>query len=530
MGRTINLLSKRIGVDGKSEITVRLSINEHDRPCFKSGIYVNPQYFKPISVKKGNRNVMGIVPPKQGKLNFNEVREAMNAKEALDAFSARLLKLCQVAEGYDKSILSKEWIEDALALTRDMKLEDISIKSIAEEKKKIEKEEDAKKKNEEQRSIYELADMYLKQKRFSYDHTKAFKVLMRDWMRYELFVQRTKDKKFKLDAYSMTKSDIIDFEDYLRNEYYLAQNNPQLFEELLAVCPKEISPKHKSPKLAVRGNNTIVKLKKKFKAFFCWLNDSGITNNKPFEGVEIGTEKYGEPIYINKEERDIIANHDFSNDKHLETQRDIFIFQCLVGCRIGDYKTFTNGLIIDGILEYIPHKTKNNPNPKTARIPLTPKAIELAEKYIGKDSKGRIFPFISPQKYNESLKEIFIKCGITRNVQWRNAKTDEYETRPISELAASHMARKTFIGNMYQEVQDPNIISKMSGHVEGSKAFARYRKIEDETLKKAVDTIEISEVCNNSRGKNITSMFASLSKEEQLKVLSEMMSISIKGG
>jgi hypothetical protein len=29
----------------------------------------------------------------------------------------------------------------------------------------------------------------------------------------------------------------------------------------------------------------------------------------------------------------------------------------------------------------------------------------------------------------------------------------------------------------------------MSGHVEGSKAFKRYRKIEDETLKEVIDLI-----------------------------------------
>ena len=32
------------------------------------------------------------------------------------------------------------------------------------------------------------------------------------------------------------------------------------------------------------------------------------------------------------------------------------------------------------------------------------------------------------------------------------------------------------------KVSHPNIIGKMSGHVEGSKAFSRYRKIEDSTL------------------------------------------------
>jgi hypothetical protein len=53
---------------------------------------------------------------------------------------------------------------------------------------------------------------------------------------------------------------------------------------------------------------------------------------------------------------------------------------------------------------------------------------------------------------------------------------------PINEIASSHMARRTFIGNAYLKVSDPNLIGKMSGHAEGSRAFTRYRKIEDSTL------------------------------------------------
>ena len=53
-----------------------------------------------------------------------------------------------------------------------------------------------------------------------------------------------------------------------------------------------------------------------------------------------------------------------------------------------------------------------------------------------------------------------------------------HEMRPLYEVASSHMARRTFTGELYQRVQDPNLIGSMTGHVEGSKAFARYRKVE----------------------------------------------------
>jgi hypothetical protein len=52
------------------------------------------------------------------------------------------------------------------------------------------------------------------------------------------------------------------------------------------------------------------------------------------------------------------------------------------------------------------------------------------------------------------------------------------------------MARKTFIGNLYSQVQDPNLIGALSGHVEGSKAFARYRHIDEDLKRKTVSLLE----------------------------------------
>ena len=60
---------------------------------------------------------------------------------------------------------------------------------------------------------------------------------------------------------------------------------------------------------------------------------------------------------------------------------------------------------------------------------------------------------------------------------------------PINEIASSHMARRTFIGNIYNKVPDPNVIGSMPGHVEGSRAFARYRTIEEDLKKSLVDIL-----------------------------------------
>ena len=70
-----------------------------------------------------------------------------------------------------------------------------------------------------------------------------------------------------------------------------------------------------------------------------------------------------------------------------------------------------------------------------------------------------------------------------------NPTTSEEEKRPLYEVATSHMARKTFVGNLYKKVKDPNLVGSLSGHKEGSKAFARYRDIDEDIKKELVDLL-----------------------------------------
>lgn len=339
------------------------------------------------------------------------------------------------------------------------------------------------------KSVYDLWEEYLLKKNLSNGRIRGIRVLIRAIARYEGFINATEKerKDFVFDINKVTKEDIGDFMDYLRNEENLANEYRQTFKVLLERYPSNIE-KGKS-EIKGRGENTVITLMKKLKAFFNWLYESDKTSNRPFDGFKIGTEKYGTPYYISVDERNLIARTPMPT-RHLETQRDIFIFHCFVGCRISDLVKLTEANITDGILTYTPHKTKDEGEQAVvARVPLHENAIKLIGKYRGTDKKGRLFPFISPQKYNDAIKEIFTISGITRNVEIRNARTGEIEVRPINEIASSHMARRTFVGNAYRKVSDPNIIGKMSGHVEGSKAFSRYRNIEDETLKNVIDLI-----------------------------------------
>ena len=155
---------------------------------------------------------------------------------------------------------------------------------------------------------------------------------------------------------------------------------------------------------------------------------------------------------------------------------------------MGDLLKLTKSSVIDGAVEYIPRKTKDG-RPLTVRVPLNDTALEIVERYA--DSPGdNLLPFISEQKYNVAIKRIFKAAGLKRLVTVINPTTREEEKRVLYEIASSHLARRTFIGNLYKQVKDPNLVGALSGHKEGSRAFARYRAIDDEMKKELVNLLK----------------------------------------
>ena len=97
------------------------------------------------------------------------------------------------------------------------------------------------------------------------------------------------------------------------------------------------------------------------------------------------------------------------SEEKLERVRDMFVFQCLVGTRVGDLCKLTKDNIHNGSLSYIQSKTKDD-KPVTVTVPLHPNAVEIISRYDIPD--GKLLPYISGQKYNVYLKELFAKVGL----------------------------------------------------------------------------------------------------------------------
>ena len=154
---------------------------------------------------------------------------------------------------------------------------------------------------------------------------------------------------------------------------------------------------------------------------------------------------------------------------------------------MGDLLKMTKSNLIGGAIEYIPRKTKEG-RPLTVRVPLNAMATEILARHEASDG-DKLLPFISEQKYNLAIKRIFKAAGLKRLVTVINPTTREEEKRVLYEIASSHLARRTFVGNLYRKVKDPNLVGALSGHKEGSKAFARYRTIDDEMKKELVNLL-----------------------------------------
>lgn len=453
----VNLsISKRIDAQGHSEIMLlirrRLDGKVIDIRA-KSGVFIDTRMFdvKKKAVKTFAAN----------KMLTDEVRYHNAQLKKLNTLIAK------INEAYNnevnKSNVCGKWLEKVVRSANGEKLGNVTGNA---------------------KDIYGLFDDYINDKPRSQATKTTLSAVIHSVSRFEMYVRETdrRRRKFTFDVASVTKDDINDYKSYILNEKRLSEEQPNVFKKILSSC-------NSCKAIRAKGENTICGMMTNLKSFFTWLNQKRITLNKPFDGIEIGKGKYGTPYYITLDERNKIASTQMPT-KRLEVQRDIFIFQCFVGCRVSDLTRFTPANITDGVLVYTPHKTKEEGiQSLQARVPLHAKALDLIEKYKGQDKQDRLFPFVRKRAYNNAIRKIFSIAGITRMVEVRNTLTGEIENRPINEVASSHLARRTFVGNLYSKVADPNLIGKMSGHVDGSKAFSRYRKIEDDTLRSVIDLI-----------------------------------------
>ena len=467
MAQTNYYLGKAVNSAGESEINLRLYVSRDIRIRATSGIWVDRKRW-------GKKNDINI-PLIQG-----EERELLLEKRSkLKALTDYLENIVNTSE--DKSTIDRPFIEKQIK--KFHKPTRISVAPTEE-------------------SFFDVMRKYLSTHKLSVARQKNFKVIMRSLCRFELFKKKEGHRGFKMSFANLSVDILHQIEDFLGNEKDAFLKYPDIYEEIPYSTKVAVkTPKRKRPPRLdengneipkgipkPRGQNSVADMMLRFRSFIIWANDNGYTSNNPFKHFTIGEIVYGTPIYITNRERNRLLETDLSDNKELETQRDIFVFQCLIGCRVSDLYKMTYRSIIDDAIEYIPRKTKEE-RAITVRVPLNNTAKYLIEKY--KDyERGSLFPFNTEQDYNRKIKEAFRKAGLDRMVTVLDQQTREEIQKPLYEVASSHMARRSFIGNIYKKVKDPNLVGALSGHKEGSKVFARYRTIDDAMKKELIGMLE----------------------------------------
>ncbi|MDD3787072.1 MAG: phage integrase SAM-like domain-containing protein [Petrimonas sp.] len=352
------------------------------------------------------------------------------------------------------------------ALTSDML--DIEI----DKKINPHKYPELKNKHQEQ-TFFEAFDEFLNKRKLSTVRINNFKVIKRALQRYEIYKKYIR-QPIILTFDNITSDTLIDIENFMRNEHQYYIDYPDIYAQI---------PEKRTPQK--RGQNTINDIFTKIRTFILWAIKEKKTTNNPFENYTVEECVYGTPYYISIDERNTLYNADLTKRPQLAIQRDIFVFQCLIGCRVGDMYKMTKDNVMNGAIEYVARKTKEN-RPITVRVPLNSIALEILDRY---PDCPKLLPFISEQKYNDAIKDMFLIAGLTRLVTVINPTTREEEKKPLNEIASSHIARRSFVGNLYKQVKDPSLVGSLSGHKEGSKAFARYRDIDDDMKKELVDLL-----------------------------------------
>jgi len=271
----------------------------------------------------------------------------------------------------------------------------------------------------------------------------------------------------------MTADLIMDFRDFLFNEYTYVQQHPKLYEGM---------DKRELPK-AKRARNTVVTEMKMFQAFYAALEEMEEIIKSPFRKLgrerkkKVMSQKYNEPFFLRKDEFKSLLTAKVPT--FLQETRDAFVLQCTFGFRISDFRKLTKDNIKvspEGIpyIHYLPQKTKENQRDYSeVETPI----IRLAYDIIQKTDLN--FPVLRNQTgrtgYNAKIKALLQCCKIDRKISIFNENSQENEYVCLYSVAGSKLARSTHI-DMMNKVQIDKYAAGL--HKQGSIAVDHYTMLE----------------------------------------------------
>lgn len=480
-------LTTKSDIDGKKQIVVRVDLTATIRPSFKTGVYVNPELF---TDGKGEIKIPRAKIVKGGAIAVNQVEidEATRAKTQLNKYTATLNDIILQSRGHVEAKEMKEWIKAVLSLkslstispfTYDNILAAMEAEKAAEQAAKI-------------GTIYDYIAEYCATphkygngliKKISFKRKQSFYTLARTLARYEYYKQHTGNRTFSLYVPDITHKTIEDFISYFKNEGDIAAKYPSIFADIQEKTNGVIKDNITGYKKKVTNHSTssAMLFYSVLGTLFDWMVKERVIDANPCRDAMIETPKQYEKdiLWLTIQQRDKLADAPLKGIRRQVT-RDLFIFACHTGCRISDIQNLTPKNIlynvadkytgdVFSVLSYEPVKTSHGKKENKVFVALSPKALEIVEKYKGTTRNGKLFPATTTANYDRLLKKIFADAGLTDPVEVVNPDTGERATRPLCELATSHLARKTFTQNLYLATSNVMMVKKAAGHTDTSR-------------------------------------------------------------
>lgn len=157
-----------------------------------------------------------------------------------------------------------------------------------------------------------------------------------------------------------------------------------------------------------------------------------------------------------------------------------FAVELMTGARMSDVERMTTANVQDGVLTYVPQKTKSSSG-KVVSIPVS----ELTVRFIEIASQ-------SSCKYhdkNEVIREICRKCGLDEEVTYFYA--GKYVTKPKWQAIRSHIGRVSFVTNLIKLGQPIHEVSNLAGHTDIEMTLRYNASTEVNLTKEANDFINM---------------------------------------
>ncbi len=430
---TVSTVTNRF--NGKNEMLVALTFGHGKRVRGKTRIY--------IGADRWNVNAQRVVLPR---LASPERQDLVRTQNRINELSAAIMQAFVEA---DESAVTRQWL--ATVIDRFHHPDKYEYRGAAV-------------------PVSELFAEFMNKRKNSESWRQNYLSVLRTLRRFQLY------KGALLLVADFTIETIRELEQFLRTEHNIAISSDyrDYYADIRRIRP--------------RGEHAIGEILHRLRAFFSWCVQNEYLKLDPFTKYSIKPNAYGKPIYITIEERTHIETLDLSAYPDLAVQRDIFVFQCCIGCRAGDLLNLTKNDVIGGAVEYLPHKTREK-SAKVIRVPLNAVAQRIYERYAD-NGDTRLLPFATIAYYNKAIKRIFRLAKLDRLVTVIDPLTGEERKRPLCDIASSHLARRTFVGNLYKQARDLNLVCALSGHTAGSKAVARYYDVDEEMRRDLVKMIE----------------------------------------